>query len=185
MGTKIVSFSLLVVILTLTAIISTADEAPVSDAKSTGKYSNAPIGQTNGENLTEQENMMIVRQAYVDFSKGSVLSVLDKFAENAEWVQPGGPEVPLSGIYRGKVQIAGFFLNLAANLDYTRFDVDEYVAHENEVVVVGSYQARIKSTGKICSSDFVSIFTIDNGKIVRYETYHDTAAIVSANNPAS
>jgi ketosteroid isomerase-like protein len=98
---------------------------------------------------------------------------------------PGGPEVPLSGVYRGKVQIAGFFLNLAANLEYTRFDVNEYIASGNEVVVVGSYQARIKSTGKIHSSDFVSIFTIDRGKIIKYETYYDTVAAVSANNAAS
>jgi hypothetical protein len=86
MKTEIISFFLLVVILTLTAITSMADETPVSDAKTTGIYNNAPISKTNRENLTEQENMMIVRQAYVDFSKGNVLSVLDKFAENAEWV---------------------------------------------------------------------------------------------------
>lgn len=184
MGTSIFSFFLLVVFLPLTAIVSTADEAPVSDKNTTAIYNNAPVSQTNQENLTEQENIMEVRQAYVDFSKGSIPSVLDKFAENSEWVQPGGPEVPLSGVYRGKVQIAGFFLNLAANLEFTRFDVNEYIARGNEVVVVGFYQARTRSTGKIYSSDFVSIFTIESGKIVRYETYHDTAAIVSANNAA-
>ncbi len=171
MGNKIISFLLLLVFLAMTAIVSNASEA--SDKN-----------QANLENLTEQENIMAVRQAYVDFSKGDVLSALDKFAENAEWVQPGGPEVPLSGIYRGRVQIAGFFLGLNTTLEFTRFNINEYIAKGNEVVVIGSYEARIKATEKTYSSDFVSIFTIDSGKIVRYETYHDTAAVVSANNAA-
>jgi uncharacterized protein len=170
MGNKTISFFFLVVFLALTTPASNASETPVSDTN-----------RANLENLTEQENIMAVRQAYVDFSKGSVISVLDKFAENAEWVQPGGPEVPLSGIYRGRVQIAGFFLGLNNTLEFTKFDINEYIAKENEVVVIGSYQARIKATEKTYSSDFVSIFTIDGGKIARYETYHDTAAIVSAN----
>jgi len=104
-----------------------------------------------------------------------------KIAENAEWVQPDGPEVLLLGIYRGGVQIAVCFLVLNNTLESTKFDINEYIAKENEVVVIGSYQARIKATEKTYSSDFVSIFTIDGGKIVRYETCHDTAAIVSAN----
>jgi ketosteroid isomerase-like protein len=181
MRTKIFSFFLLVVFLTLTAIASDASEAPVSDRNTTDVYNISPENQAIRENLTEQENIMEVRQAYVDFSKRNVPSVLNKFAENAEWVQPGGPEVPLSGVYHGMVQIAGFFLGLNANLEFTQFDINKYIARGNEVVVVGSYQARIKSTGKIYSSDFVSIFTIESGKIVRYETYHDTAAIVLAN----
>lgn len=183
MGTGIFSFFLLAVFLSLTAIVSFADDVSVSDKDSTAIYDNAPISQSDGKNLTEQENMMIVRQAYVDFSKGSIPSVLDKFSDNSTWIQPGGPEVPLSGEYHGKAEIAGFFLGLAANLEFTRFDINEYIARGNEVVAVGSYKARTRSTGKNYSSDFVSIFAIESGKIVRYETYHDTAAIVLANKP--
>lgn len=181
MRTKIAAFFPLVVFLTLTAIASTASEKPVSDKDTTDIFNISPANQAVRENLTEQENIKEIRQAYVDFSKGDALSALDKFAEDAEWVQPGGPEVPLSGIYRGRVQIGVFFLSLNATLEFTQFDINKYIARGNEVVVVGSYKARIKSTGKIYSSDFVSIFTIDSGKITMYETYHDTAAIVLAN----
>jgi len=170
MGNKIISFFILVVFLALTTIASNASEASVSDTN-----------PANLENLTEQANIMAVRQAYVDFSKGDVISALDKFAENAEWVQPGGPQVPLSGNYQGKVQIAGFFLALNTTLKFTKFDINEYIAKGNEVVVIGSYQALNRATEKTYSSDFISIFTIDSGKFVRYETYHDTAAIVLAN----
>ena len=60
MGNKIISFLLLLVFLAMTAIVSNASEA--SDKN-----------QANLENLTEQENIMAVRQAYVDFSKGGRL----------------------------------------------------------------------------------------------------------------
>jgi len=72
-----------------------------------------------------------------------------KIAENAGWIQPGGPEVPLSGIYRGGVQIAVCFLLLNSTFEFTKFDINEYIAKENEVVVIGSYQARIKATERL------------------------------------
>ncbi len=106
--------------------------------------------------------------------------MLDSLTENADYIQPGGPEVPLSGIYHGREQIAGFFKNLTDTVEFTSFEPQEFIAKGNQVIALGHYEGRTKSTGKTFASDWVSTFTLDNGKISRYETYHDTAAIVSS-----
>lgn len=165
--------------ITLLSIAISVSE--MSSSNTSSSYKISPMIQMGQYNSTERENIMLVEQAYADFSKGDIPSLLSNFSDNAEYVQPG-PKIAIGGVYHGKAQIAGFFKNLSANISFTQFNTTNYIAKGNTVVVIGSYQAVVKPTGRTYNSDFVSIFTVDNGKITRYETYHDTAAIVSSYN---
>lgn len=184
MKTKISTFLMLFAFITLLSIAISVSEMSGSNNNNntSSSYKISPMIQMSQYNSTERENIMMVEQGYADFSKGNITSLLSNFSDNAEWVQPG-PKIAIGGVYHGKAQIAGFFKNLSANIEFTQFNITNYIAKGNTVVVIGSYQAIVKPAGRIYSSDFVSIFTIDNGKIAKYETYHDTAAIVSSHNP--
>jgi uncharacterized protein len=130
----------------------------------------------------KEKNILIVKQAYSDFLKGDMPAAIGWFTKNADYIQPGGPEVPLSGIYHGREQIAGFFNNLLTMVEFTDYEQQEFIAKGDKVIVLGHYEGRFKSSGKTFASDWVTVFRIDNCKISRCQIYHDTAAISGAPN---
>lgn len=48
------------------------------------------------------------------------------------------------------------------------------------VVAVGWYKATVKATRRSMASDWVMVFTIRDGRIVRFREFTDTAALVRA-----
>jgi ketosteroid isomerase-like protein len=130
----------------------------------------------------EEKNILIVKQAYSDFLKGDMPAAIGWFTENADYIQPGGPEVPLSGKYHGPEQIAWFFNNLLTMVEFTDYELQEFIAKGDQVIVLGHYEGRFRSSGRTFASDLITVFRIDNGKISRCQIYHDTAAIAGVSN---
>lgn len=128
----------------------------------------------------EEKNILLVKQAYSDYLKGDIPASVDWFTEDAEFIQPGGSEVPLPGIYHGREQIAWFVSNLLTMVEFTDYELQEFIAKGDQVIVLGHYEGRFRSSGKTFASDWVHVFKIDNGKISQYQVYHDTVAIASA-----
>jgi ketosteroid isomerase-like protein len=44
------------------------------------------------------------------------------------------------------------------------------------VVIIGSYSAKIKTTGKTIPTPLAHVWTVENGKITRFLDFFDTAA---------
>jgi ketosteroid isomerase-like protein len=128
----------------------------------------------------EEKNILIVKQAYSDFLKGDIPSAVDWFTENADYIQPGEPDIPLSGIYHGREQIAWFTSNLLSMVEFTDYELQEFIAKGDQVIVLGHYEGRFRSSGRTFASDWVTVYRINNGKISRCQIYHDTAAIARA-----
>ncbi len=128
---------------------------------------------------------MIVKQSYDDYLKGNISTLVTNYTDDSMWIEPGSPKVPFAGIYYGKAGIARFFQNVASLADITQFNVSEYIPKGNKVVVIGSYQGRVKSNGKRFNSDWVDILTLNKGKITKYQTYQDTDALVEAFGPSN
>lgn len=185
MRTSTFLFWMLLAFVTFAAIPLGTSEPSTMNKNMSAINSMPAVNTTAQENLTERANLMIVKQSYDAYMKGNISALLANYTNDSVWIEPGGPEVPLAGIYHGKAQIAGFFKTLASVADMTQFNVREYIAKGNEVVVIGSYQGRVKSTGKIFSSDWVDIVTLNKGIITKYQTYQDTASLVSAFAPSN
>ena len=60
------------------------------------------------------------------------------------------------------------------------FEPKEFLAHGDKVAVLGHYTWHVKATGRKFSSDFVHVFTVQNGKITNMHEYLDTHAAVQA-----
>ncbi len=50
----------------------------------------------------------------------------------------------------------------------------EFYEDENTIIVVGVYSGTYKLTGKFFEADFVHIWRVENGKIVRFKQYVDS-----------
>jgi hypothetical protein len=129
--------------------------------------------------MSEQQNLDVVRRGYEAFGRGDVDTLLSLFDENIEWRSPGPPELPTAGTRRGREQAGQFFAALNQVLEMQRFEPRTFLADGDRVVVLGDDTARVKATGKILDTVWAHAFTLRNGKVVEFQEYFDTAALVA------
>ena len=128
----------------------------------------------------EQDNLKVVQQAYANFKTGNIPAVLELVADKVEWQLPEMEGVPLGGKRKGRDGVAGFFTKLAETEEVISFEPREFVAQGDKVIALGSYSFRVKGTQRDFTSDFAHVFTVQNGKIARFQEYMDTAKAVVA-----
>jgi ketosteroid isomerase-like protein len=88
--------------------------------------------------------------------------------------------LPQSGLRRGRAAVAEFFKQVAETTDFSSFEPQEFIAQGDQVVAVGKYAARMKPSGHTYASGWVMLFTVRNGKIVRFREYSDSAQLIRA-----
>ena len=88
--------------------------------------------------------------------------------------------IPAAGTYRGKEEVGRFFAALGEDLEIHRFEPHEFIAQGDHVVVLISTEATVKRTGRRISDHLAHVWTFQGGKLARFETFQDTAALVAA-----
>jgi ketosteroid isomerase-like protein len=139
----------------------------------------ARIGQV------EEENVSKVKRLYDFFKRREVDSIMDMFADNAVMHGPApSGVVPWGGTYNGRSGVAQFFKTLGESLEPQQFDLNDFIAQDNKVVVLGYQKGRAKPTGRPYEIEFVHVWTIrDDGKFIEFRVYNDTASLVEALRP--
>ena len=132
----------------------------------------------------EQANLQTVQQIYAAFGRGDIQAVLSALSDDVEWTVTGPAEVSYAGSRRGRSEVAQFFVLLSQGVEIQRFTPREFIAHGDTVVVLGDETMRIKATGKLAENPWVMVFTLREGRVVRFREYDDTAAVASAFHPA-
>jgi hypothetical protein len=127
-----------------------------------------------------QDNLDVIRRGYDAFGRGDINTLLESFDEQVSWVTPGPPELATSGRRTGRQEVAEFFVSVNELFDIQRFEPKDFLAQGDRVVVVGSETARARSTGNVIEVDWVHVFTMRNGKVVAFQEFFDTAAVVAA-----
>lgn len=130
--------------------------------------------------MSEQENVQLVRMAYQKFLLGDLEGLLALFADDIEWELDAADNVPFSGVRRGKDEVMQFFDLLGKEQAALRFEPGEFIAQGDKVVALGHYAWNVKSTDRTYESDWAEVFTIRDGKIVRFREFANTAAAAAA-----
>jgi ketosteroid isomerase-like protein len=137
--------------------------------------------------MSEAQNTQVVKDAYAAFQRGDIAAILNMLDDNVEWQGVIGTEgvLPQAGVRRGRASVADFFQHVAETTDFTSFEPKEFVAQGDQVVAVGSYTARMKPSGQPVSSSWVMLFTVRNGKVLRFREFTDSAQLVRAYTAAA
>jgi ketosteroid isomerase-like protein len=130
--------------------------------------------------MTPQDNAQIAKQAYDNFKRGDIPSLLNQLTDDVQWELPDVQGVSHAGKRQGRAAVADFFSQLAAMQEVLSFEPREFVSQGDKVVVLGTYTYRVKQTNKQFTSDWAHVFTIVNGKITGFQEYTDTAAVAGA-----
>ena len=70
--------------------------------------------------------------------------------------------------------------SLVDTQEVQHFDPREFIALGDKVVALGHYAWRVKSTGREFGGDFAHVFTVLDGRVIRFHEYMDTAAAAAA-----
>ena len=128
--------------------------------------------------MHESENTKTVQEMYAAFSKGDIQFILDRLADDVMWhgVYGAGSHVPFSGAMRGKAAVGTFFQNVGNHMTFSRFEPREFIATGDKVVALGHYVGT-SSVKKSFDSDFAMVFTLQNGKVTKFQEFTDSAAV--------
>lgn len=122
-----------------------------------------------------------VHEMYAAFGRGDLKAILDRVDPAIAWISSTKAEVvPWRGTYTGAAGFASFFEALVGNADFEAFEPRVFHVAGDTIVVLGRTLARAKKTGKTFDSEWAHVFGFSGDKLVRFQEYYDTAAIVAA-----
>ena len=120
----------------------------------------------------------VIESVYDAFNRGDISYILNQISPEAVWRQ--SETLPWGGEYRGREGVAEFFANLASQMDTISFGAKENVELGSEVFSFGYYEGRSTQTGKSARADWMFRWRVRDGKIVLFDSYIDTAALLAA-----
>ncbi len=134
--------------------------------------------------MKETRNIETIRSIYSAFGRGDISSILNQMDEGMVFIVPGSSAVPLAGTRTGLHEVRRFFEDLERRMEFFTFEPREFIAQGNRVVVLAHYEGRNRVTGRSFSAESAMLWTIGNGKAIRYQEYTDTEALAKAARPA-
>ncbi|MGO9576183.1 MAG: nuclear transport factor 2 family protein [Terriglobales bacterium] len=125
-------------------------------------------------------NLETAKKGYELFQRGDVPTLIkDIIDDNCTWISPGPKDkLPWAGSIKGKQEIGKFFGKIAENWDFTDFTPHDFLEKGDTVVAIGTSSGRAKKTGKTVKNEWVHVLKYNNGKLVFFQEYSDTAAEV-------
>ena len=124
-------------------------------------------------------NLEIIKSLYRAFDRGDLDTILDLIDSNVEWVESEG--IPYGGKFIGKdAVVKGVFQKIGAEWDNFHADAEEFIDAGEKIITLGYDSGTYKATGKSMSAPTASIWTLENGKVIKFVQYIDTFKVVSA-----
>jgi len=120
-------------------------------------------------------NKEIIEAAYGSFAKGDAPAVLGVMDPKIEWTEAEG--WPLyDGTFVGpQAVVDGVFMRVGEIGDNFSVNVGQLVADGDTVVALGTYSWNTKGSGAPAEVKIAHVWTLDGGKVVRFQQHVDTA----------
>jgi uncharacterized protein len=126
-------------------------------------------------------NVTLVKSLYDAFKRGDIAPIIAALSPKVDWKVNGRPkDYPCFGVWNGPADVQKFFGLVAENEQATDFSPREFLAAGDKIFVTGHYNWKILKTGRTVDSDWVHVFTLDNGKVTSFREFNDTAQFAEA-----
>lgn len=139
--------------------------------------------------MSVERNVEKLQKGYAAWSvsKGDAIDYwIDLLDPNIQWcsiVDESSPGMTFAADCRSKDAVRSYFNNLGAIWEMIFFSLDDMIAEDDRVVVMGHCKWRNRDTGKSVETRKVDFFRFTNGKIVEFREYFDTAKAIAAATP--
>ncbi|MBR0988033.1 c-type cytochrome [Bradyrhizobium liaoningense] len=142
----------------------------------------AAIGWATTAKSEDQESpVAVVKALYAAFDAGDMEKIKSLIAPDATWTYYG-PEyaLPFAGVRKGPAGVADFFVKVDDTLTDPGAGQREFIASGDQVAVPGTEESTVKETGEHYVVNNLHLWKVTNGKIVRFEEYIDSGAVLEA-----
>ncbi|WP_110010458.1 nuclear transport factor 2 family protein [Chryseobacterium sp. AG844] len=96
-------------------------------------------------------------------------------SDHLDWNLPGNKQkFPWTGKRQTKKEIEEFFKELYSNVKPEKFEIDFIAVNGENATATGHLSSKILKFNKIFTTEFVVIFKVVNGKIVKYHFLEDS-----------
>jgi uncharacterized protein len=113
----------------------------------------------------------VIQSAYDAFGRGDIAAVLELLDDDVEWTSPA--TLPQGGQFRGKGGVGEFFQRVGGAWTALSLGV-ESISEADNGLVIGIVQASgTRQDGTPGGYGATHVFTVRDGKIVRYREYSD------------
>jgi hypothetical protein len=128
-----------------------------------------------------QDNVAVVRSVYEAFAKGDVPAVLAAMDPKIEWNEAENFPYADRNPYVGpNAVLEGVFARIGGEWENFRVAPDELLDAGDSVVAQGRYLGVYKKTGGTISAQFVHVWRLRDGKLVKFQQYADTLQVAKA-----
>ena len=125
-----------------------------------------------------QENIDLVNTIYRHFNHREYDDVVKNFGENIEWFAADNSPLADRSPYHGIKDIRqGVFGRIAAAFNRLVVEIDEIIDAGDKVIILGYYEGEFAVGTKAPRAQLAHVWTIANGKAVKFQQYVDTFAI--------
>ena len=123
-----------------------------------------------------QENVQVVQSFYDAISRGDVGTVLGLMDPQVEWNEAEHFLYADQSPYIGPNSILnGVFMRLMSDWEGFKAIPEQFIGMGDMVAVTGRYHGTYRETGKSVNAQLVHVYTVKDGKLVKFQQYTDTA----------
>ncbi len=136
--------------------------------------------------MTTQENVDILKHGYKLWAGGDSRAMeywFEHIADDVQWssvVDEQSAGMEFAEDTNAKSGVVRYFEKLAATWEMEFCQIDEYVAQDDRVVVLGNVKWRNRATGKSVETKKVDVFRMKDGMITEFCEFYDTAKAIAA-----
>jgi ketosteroid isomerase-like protein len=128
----------------------------------------------------ETKTLEVVQQAYQAFGRGDVPAILALVADQVDWRFCGSKSLPYTGTFHTREDVGRWFGAIAAVDDVRAFEPREFIAAGDRLTVLGWERTAGRPGGKVFETEWVHVFTVRDGRIIRFWGMYDTEASAAA-----
>lgn len=128
-----------------------------------------------------QENIKLIETIYDHFDHRRYDDIIPYFAGDMTWVAADNSPLADQSPYHGPAAIrANVFGRIDAGFEKLTVRIDEIFGADDRVVVLGYYHGRMRGQAEDSDTQLAHIWTVRDGKAVKFQQYIDTYKIAES-----
>jgi ketosteroid isomerase-like protein len=120
-------------------------------------------------------NKEIMESVYAGFAVADLPAVLAMMDPKIEWTEAEGWPLYDGTVVGPQAIVERVFMRLGEIGDNFSLNVEQFVADGDTVVALGTYNWNRTGSGEPAEVKMAHVWTLDNGKIIRFQQHVDTA----------
>src|SRR5262245_57771251 len=126
-------------------------------------------------------NIEFVQQLYAIYARRDFDGVLQNCSPDIEWCSgASSDDFPAFGPRKGHAEVLDFFQIVSQAVEFSEFTPLEFYSDRDKVFVLGTFTCRMTKGDRKVTSEWLHIFTVQDGRVVSFREFLDTARVAEA-----